>query len=221
MDDITFMPIVKELFDTLPEWDVPELNLEPGKTYFFRDSRSIHVVRIRDGAIKRYQADFMKPRQYEDAALPIDPFTTPLNAADLKVMRDELWAKMQADFEAEIYAVPNSPPQPGSASPQDIAEPVAKYQINYPGKLIVATAGTYEAIEVEPVANAIDGSSVPSEPPLKTYAIDREDFDALPEWTPFEGPAFSYGLFRDGGQIVQRIHGIEKRFIADFGKIPF
>lgn len=44
--------LLEELLCTLPQWDVPELNLEPGRVYHFRDDD--YVVRYENGSITRH-----------------------------------------------------------------------------------------------------------------------------------------------------------------------
>lgn len=74
------MMIDRELFGTLPEWDVPALELAAGKTYFF--SNGEEIVRYRDGSITRCKTELL-PSYYltpkptpEDEAIPDGPIVT-------------------------------------------------------------------------------------------------------------------------------------------------
>lgn len=70
-----FMPIVKELFDTLPEWDVPDLWVDPAKTYYFRDSKANEVIQCSRLRIRRYQAHFVLPKDSQPIPLTADTFS--------------------------------------------------------------------------------------------------------------------------------------------------
>lgn len=52
MSTPTSKTLLEELLHTLPDWDQPELNLEQGKVYFFRDGDQ--VVRYESGTITRH-----------------------------------------------------------------------------------------------------------------------------------------------------------------------
>ena len=74
MEDIPVMPIVRELFEALPDWDVPELDLSAKDVLFFRDN--YQVIRFKNGIATRYHAEFIEPRRYENGTVP-GPYTAP------------------------------------------------------------------------------------------------------------------------------------------------
>lgn len=113
-----------EIFSTLPEWDVPALELAAGRTYFFRDGETI--VRYRDGNITRCKAEFLPsyyltPKPTPEQEATANSFTAGeskhvgfIDIGPLGYKPAELWGtKMVEQFE------------PGSISPKKIADAMA------------------------------------------------------------------------------------------------
>ncbi len=238
MEDIAVMPIVAEVFYTFPEWDVQDLEVDAGKVQFFRDG--YQVVRFADGYATRYHAEFIQPRRYENTIPPVtnvppetappeknkkdkdgiifDPFTVPTPKATYMDRAEPPAELPTQEIAADLWEMlPRERRNTGGYWRDD---EFLYYQLLGQGK-IQQFRPMIRLPVIEPIANAQDGTDVIAEPAIESYAIERADFDALPEWTPFEVNNSIASLFRDGGQIVQYVNGVEKRFVADFGEIPF
>lgn len=227
------MTIDPELFSTLPEWDVPALDLAAGKTYFFRDGNE--AIRYRDGSITRAKV-VLSPSYYEPMAdkgndlvqllqeSPDGPICT------LEFRTDEHGAPIPESV------VNSMPPDKGSCTRTTIEAVCTRdddgiylrckacgWTKELDNCMTVETLvkeaddHQYRDDQTEPVANAVDGSDVVYEE-LPEYEILKELWDGL----PFERRDTG-GYWRDDHYIYYQPIGQAKptKMRVKFTEIPF
>lgn len=228
MEDIPVMPIVRELFDTLPDWDVPEITFLKSGVQFFRDGYQVVVVRNR--VATRYYAEFVRPRRYEGGAVR-GPYVPTVR-------------KPAAEVEAEYGMQPGSLDKAGQCTPAD-AEDIPDYEItDYLWQTLPRerrnTGGYWRDDKIiyyqlfgmkyvqkyrpkiipDPVANAQDGTDVvATAEELPTYNFeDPSLWGGLPRSRPVTG-----GYWRDENYVYyQGLKDTEiLKFRPTFDQVPF